>query len=238
MARITEPEIYPAFEGYPSAAFEFLHDLRQNNSREWFTARKQQYENDLVFPTRCLISSLAEQLQDDYPYLEFHPKRSVFRIYRDTRFSSDKSPYKTNIGAQFTASRKIGVEMPGLYVHIEPSAVFVAGGLYMPNSQQLLTLRNAIVRNPNDFASMLNEPSFAQYWKGIEGERLKKAPLGFNATHKMIEYLKQKQWYVSHELNPDAPLSSNFVLEISSLCLAMKPLMNWLVENLETPTTN
>lgn len=229
MAKPLEINVYPAFEGYPPETIQFLRDLKTNNTREWFTAHKNVYEQTVKFPTQCFIQSIGERLQSRFPYLEFHPLRSVFRIHRDTRFSKDKTPYKTNIGAQFTASRKLGVEMPGLYVHIEPDAVFVAGGLYMPTSQQLRAIRNALIQDPDSFFDVLQNREFSQYWSTIEGERLKKAPQGFDPDHRMIEYLKNKQWFVSRELNPFLPLQAQFVDEVTTICIALKPLMDWLV---------
>ena len=129
--------LYPPFTGFPPSGLDFLRRLKKNNNRPWFQARKPFYEENLRLPMQCLIAGLAVRLHDETPEVEFNPKRNIFRIYRDTRFSKNKTPYKTNIAAWFgLRGRKADTEGPGLYVGVGTDEVFAGGGHHVKSGRR------------------------------------------------------------------------------------------------------
>lgn len=226
-----EEEFYPPFKGFPKSGLDFLKRLKRNNTREWFHRHKEEYEENVRFPMQCLIASLREQLREEIPELDFNPKRSIFRIYRDVRFSKNKTPYKTHIAASFELKgKKKSYDTPGLYVHIEPAAIFVGGGMYMPAGEQLKAIRNSIVAQPEEFLAVVESRHFTTQFGGIQGERLQKAPLGFPKDHPLIEYLKHKQWYVGKEWeNERICFSPSFTKTVSVVLRDTMPLVRWLL---------
>src|ERR1700741_1275629 len=140
-------QIFPPFNGFPREGIKFLRQLKKNNNRDWFAEHKQEYEEFVKFPMQSLIASLHEPMLKLAPEFEVNPKRSLFRIYRDTRFSKDKTPYKTHVSAIFHL--KGGwAESAGYYVHIEPGEIYLGGGIYMPSGPQLKKIRSAIAKQP------------------------------------------------------------------------------------------
>ncbi|MDL1893883.1 DUF2461 domain-containing protein [Sphingobacteriales bacterium CHB3] len=226
-----EEEFYPPFEGFPKSGIDFLKRLKKNNSREWFQKHKTEYEENVKFPMQCLIAGLRDRLRDEIPELDFNPKRSIFRIYRDVRFSKNKAPYKTNIAASFELKgKKKTTDTPGLYVGIEPGSVFVGGGMYMPGGEQLKAIRKAIVEHPDEFLAVVEDKRFKRTFGGIMGENLQKAPLGFPKDHPMIEHLKHKQWFVGKEWESESVCyTKKFEKTAAALLLETMPLVRWLI---------
>jgi uncharacterized protein (TIGR02453 family) len=227
-----EEDFYPPFEGFPKAGIDFLKKLKKNNNREWFQKHKEEYEQDVKSPMQCLIATLRDRLRDEIPEMDFNPKRSIFRIYRDVRFSKNKAPYKTNIAASFELrGRKKSTETPGLYVGIEQGSVFVGGGLYMPGGDQLKAIRKSIVVKPDEFLAVVEDKRFTKVFGGIMGEKLQKAPLGFPKDHPMIEHLKHKQWFVGREWsNESISYSKKFAGTVAELLIETMPLVRWLIK--------
>lgn len=226
-----EEEFYPPFEGFPKSGIDFLKRLKKNNSREWFRKHKTEYEENVKFPMQCLIAGLRDRLRDEIPELDFNPKRSIFRIYRDVRFSKNKAPHKTNIAASFELKgKKKTTDTPGLYVGIEPGSVFVGGGMYMPGGEQLKAIRKAIVERPDEFLAVVEDKRFKRTFGGIMGENLQKAPLGFPKDHPMIEHLKHKQWFVGKEWESESVCyTKKFEKTAADLLLETMPLVRWLI---------
>jgi uncharacterized protein (TIGR02453 family) len=226
---LLDDDFYPPFEGFPKEGIEFLNKLKKNNNRTWFQAHKETYEERVKFPMQCLIATLAHKMMDDAPEIEFNPKKSIFRIYRDVRFSKNKAPYKTNIAASFEfRGWKSPVETPGLYVGIEPGEIFIGGGVYMPTGQQIKSIRHAIVTHPEEFLSVVENKRFKKEFGGIEGEKLQKAPLGFPKDHPMIEHLRHKQFYVGKVYDDPACLKPKFADTIATVFRDAMPLVRWL----------
>ncbi|HEY4643755.1 MAG TPA: DUF2461 domain-containing protein, partial [Bacteroidota bacterium] len=146
-----ELDLYPPFEGFPKEGITFLRQLKRNNNRPWFNKHKEEYEASVKLPMQSLIAALKPRLAQIAPEIEADPKRSMFRIYRDTRFSKDKSPYKTHVAAIFHP-RGHWQESAGLYLEIEPAKVGLAGGIYMPESSQLKLIRRAIADRSEAFS--------------------------------------------------------------------------------------
>jgi uncharacterized protein (TIGR02453 family) len=222
-------DLFPPFTGFPRECLAFLRKLKRNNNRPWFQEHRGEYEEYVRFPMQCLIAALAERMVDDAPEIEFNPKKSIFRIYRDTRFSKNKDPYKTNIAASFTFRGKKGpTETPGLYVGIEPGEIFIGGGLYLPAGPQLKKIRNGIATRPEEFLEIVENPRFKRVFGGIEGEKLQRSPLGFGPDHAMIEYLRHKQFYIGRVLEDAACLKRSFAETVSRTFSDCMPLVRWL----------
>jgi uncharacterized protein (TIGR02453 family) len=222
---------YPPFEGFPKEALRFLARLKRNNRRPWFQAHKAEYEEFVRFPMQCLIASLAQQMADVAPDVEFHPKKSIFRIYRDTRFSRNKTPYKTNIAASFTLRGRQGPsESPGLYLGIEPGEIYVGGGLYMPTGAQLKSIRRSIASDPDAWLAVVEDRKFKRAFGGIDGETLQKAPLGYPRDHPMIAHLRHKQFYAGKVLDDSACLTPRFLGSVAGILTEILPLTRWLAK--------
>jgi uncharacterized protein (TIGR02453 family) len=222
---------YPPFEGFPREALSFLRKLKRNNNRAWFQAHRTEYEECVRFPMQTLIADLARDMAGVAPEIEFHPVRSIFRIYRDVRFSTNKAPYKTNIAASFEVRSGAGpTETPGLYVGIEPGEIWVGGGLYMPTAPQLKAIRRSIAEEPEGWLAVVEAPRFRKVFGGIDGEKLSRAPLGYPADHPMIEHLKHKQLYAGVVLDDAACHSPRFLKKVESVFTDLMPLIRWLVK--------
>src|SRR5262249_10844565 len=161
--------------------------------REWFQEHKSIYENSLKRPMENLISALAEDFQKFAPEMIASPKASAYRIYRDTRFSKDKSPYKTHVAAVFPRSGLGKHEGAGFYLHIAPSELLIGGGLYMPLPEELNVVRQKIGSDSVSFFKILRNQKFKKLFQTIGGEQLSRVPRGFAADHPAADYLRHKQ---------------------------------------------
>jgi uncharacterized protein (TIGR02453 family) len=225
-----EDLVFPPFEGFPPEGLKFLKQLRKNNNRPWFLKHKPEYESSVRFPMQCLIAALRERMAGTAPEIEFHPKRSIFRINRDVRFSKNKAPYKTNIAASFDLrGDKSPTETPGLYLGIEPGSIFVGGGLYMPMGDQIKAIRASIADHPAEFLAVIRQRRFKSEFGGIQGEKLSRAPLGYPPDHPMIEHLRHKQFYVGKVLKEQECLSPKFVNTVVTVFKDTLPLVRWLI---------
>ena len=221
---------FPPFTGFPKETLRFLNALKKNNNRPWFQKHKEEYEEVVRFPMKCLIAGLAVKMADAAPEIEFSPKRSIFRIYRDVRFSKNKAPYKTNIAAYFNFRGNKGpTEAPGLYVGIGPGEIYIGGGLYMPWGEQLKSIRRSIAERPAEYLAMVGAQRFKKRFGGIQGEKLSKAPLGYPKDHPMIEHLRHKQFFVGIEPAVSACYSARFLTTVADAFRDTMPLVRWLV---------
>jgi uncharacterized protein (TIGR02453 family) len=200
----------PPFPGFGPEGLRFLRELRKNNDREWMTPeRKRIYADHLQTPMQLLLEELRRRfLEEELPFAP-DPKKGIFRLYRDTRFSKDKTPYKTHIGAAIPISGE-GKEGLGNYIHIEPGNCFYGGGAYFIESAGLHSLRAAIDRDPNELRDILEEldGEFGE----LEGERLKRNPTGYPADHPAIDLLKYKQMWISKTF-PDTLATSRDLVD-------------------------
>ena len=227
-----ELDLYPPFEGFPKEGITFLRQLKRNNNRPWFNKHKEEYEASVKLPMQSLISALKPRLAQIAPEIEADPKRSMFRIYRDTRFSKDKSPYKTHVAAIFHP-RGHWQESAGLYLEIEPANVGLAGGIYMPQSSLLKLLRRAIADRPEEFMGVVKNRKFKKLFGGLEGDKLKRTPQGFPPDHPMSEWLKFKQLYVYLEWPVAKCHRAAFVDDVAKVFDQMLPLVRFLNEAIE-----
>ncbi len=187
-----------------SDTFHFLSQLAENNNREWFHAHKQEHdearENVIAFVSQ-LINGLAKI--DITILTDLDPKDCVMRIYRDIRFSKDKTPYKTNFGIGISPNGK-NFEGPGYYLHIHPEQSFLAGGCWMPEANVLKAIRQEIDYNGSDFHTIIDRSSFKNYFGYLDTEfKLKTTPKGYSMDHPDINYLQLKSFTVSHALKQD-----------------------------------
>ncbi|MHC4471264.1 MAG: DUF2461 domain-containing protein [Planctomycetota bacterium] len=177
--------------------FRFLKDLAANNDRAWFQANKDRYETDVRDPMLGFIVDFAPKLEKIAPQLRADPRPvggSMFRIYRDTRFSKDKSPYKTAASAHFRhATKKKDVHSPGLYLHLEPGRVFAGAGVWRPDGPSVRKIRDAIVAEPKRWKGILAAKAFRDTWK-LAGDSLKNPPRGYDPEHPLVEDLKRKDF--------------------------------------------
>jgi uncharacterized protein (TIGR02453 family) len=183
-----------------SSTLQFLRNLEKNNNREWFNENKtlyQEAQQDVI----SFVEKLIEEMADfDEEMGKLEAKKSVFRIYRDTRFSKDKTPYKTNFGAGLGMGK--GNKISGYYLHIEPGKSFLAGGVYKPEPSVLKTIRQEISAFGDEFKAILEQDEFRNYFRGLSVEdKLKKVPQGFEKDDKMAEYLKLKHFIVTHPVS-------------------------------------
>lgn len=210
-----------------SSTLQFLRNLEKNNNREWFNENKtlyQEAQQDVI----SFVEKLVEEMVDfDEEMGKLEAKKSVFRIYRDTRFSKDKTPYKTNFGAGLGMGK--GNKISGYYLHIEPGKSFLAGGVYKPEPSVLKTIRQEISAFGDEFLEILERDEFRNYFRGLSVEdKLKKVPQGFEKDDKMAEFLKLKHFIVTHPVSDEQLLSENAVKEFTKIFKAMKPLNDFL----------
>ena len=185
------PTSTETFTGFRLEAIQFLADLAANNDRAWFTPRKSDYERLLKGPLEALCVALDERLRARGIPLAADPVRSPFRIYRDVRFSRDKSPYKTNIGASFPWIG-VGDGRPGGYFHLSPGDIFVGGGMWHPEPARLAAFRRLVDGDPGRIHAIVDEPRFVAMFGTLMGERLTRVPRGYAADHPDAELLKLK----------------------------------------------
>lgn len=206
---------------------DFLSELKENNNREWFQEHKTEYQNVLGH-FQGLTEQLIRQLRlvdKDLP--DMNPKDVIFRIYRDVRFSPDKSPYKTHFGAIIAeGGRKL--QYGGYYLHIEPGASIAAGGVYRPPSDILKKIRRDIHENYEEFEEIINNKEFISTFGRLEGEKLVRPPKGFPADSPAMEWLKLKSYTVFHSLTDDEVCAPDFISRVVSVFSRMTPLIHFL----------
>lgn len=235
MKKLTTPldemEFYPPFEGFPKEGIAFLKKLKKNNNRLWFAKHKGEYESFVKLPMQSLIVALQPHFIRLAPDYELHPKRSIFRIYRDTRFSKDKTPYKTHIAAHAVPKGKLkGLEVSGYYMHIEPGMVYAGAGIYMPDGNQLKKIRRAIVNRSDEFLAIVESRRFKKMFGELEmkGERLKRVPPDFDANHPMAEWLRYKHYFVGVEWPESKCYSAKLVDDFVEVFETADPLVKFL----------
>ena len=218
------------FEGFPEKGIRFLRSLKRNNRRVWFQKRKDTYLEDVKAPMEDFILVVADAFRRFAPEMVANPKVSAYRIYRDTRFSKDKSPYKTHVAAVFPRRDLAKHEGAGFYVHVAPDEVFVGGGLYMPDKQGLQAVREHLARNHRQFRSKVGSRRFRSFFNEISGEQLSRVPRGFLADHPAADLLRYKQFLATRQLEPQLATSPAFYPEVIQTFKALLPMIRFLNE--------
>lgn len=215
--------------------FDFLRDLRENNQRDWFQAHKERYEDSVKDPLLVFITDFGPRLEKISKHFNADPRPvggSMFRIYRDVRFSKDKSPYKTAASAHFKHRRAKDVHAPGFYLHLEPGQVFAGAGIWRPAGPAVKAIRQAITSRPDDWRKMLRGKRFAQLG-GLAGDTLKRPPRGFDGEHPLIEDLKRKDFLVDQHFTEADATRADFLDQFTAFCQAAAPLMKFLTSALD-----
>ncbi len=214
------------------AILQFLNELKENNNREWFQANRERYlsgREKVLFLTSIFMNEIRK-FDSDIPIMD--PADCLFRIYRDIRFSPDKSPYKTHFGS-FIARGGFKSQRAGYYLHIQPGESFLSGGVYMPQPEVLKALRYGIFSQPEELAAITEAPGFKRFFSKLEGDKLKKPPKGFPADFPYMEFLKHKSFYVWTQFSDEDIASDTFIEKGVDVFHEIYPLNRYLNEIME-----
>ena len=217
-----------SFKGFPPEGLTFLRRLKRNNNREWFQAHKDVYEEKLKAPMTELVLALGGAMQGFAPEMEAEPQKAIYRIYRDIRFSSDKTPYKTHIAAIFAPRGMSKNTSASLYFHVAPDEVVIAGGIYMPDAAALRALRRHIAAQWEELRDILEKRGFKRLFGGLEGERLSRVPAGFSADHPAADLLRYKQLYVYAGESAEFARTARLFPRLVKVFAAAMPLVRYL----------
>ena len=224
-------------QAQPGAVFTprtlaFLRALERNNRREWFHERKDRYEAEVRTPMVALVERLAGDFADFAPDLVANPRTSMYRPYRDTRFSANKAPIKTNVGAVFPHRLLPKHEGAGFYLEIAPHHVWFGGGMYMPSSALLYQVREHIAAGHERLSKLVGSAAFKRTFGGLGGEQLKRVPRGFAPDHPAAAFLKYRQFLAGHERPAEFATSPGFYRALLAAFRTLAPLVEFLNEPL------
>lgn len=223
-------KVTPEFAGFPAQTARFLSELAESNEREWFKANKHRYEAHVLEPALDFINAMEPRLEKISRHFVAIGKRtggSLMRVYRDTRFSKNKTPYKTNVGIQFRHELGKDVHAPGFYIHIEPNNCFLGTGIWRPDSDALAAIRSYIAENSGSWKRARDARRFVAHFR-LGGDRLKRPPRGYAADHPYIEDLKRKDFIAVSGFPIKAIRSPGFIDEVAARYATAKPLMRFL----------
>ncbi len=223
------------FEGFPRDCIPFLEELARNNNRNWFNDNKQRYESLVREPALMFIEGMADGLKKISPHFTAIAKKSggsLMRIYRDTRFSKDKIPYKTNIGIQFRHELGKNVHAPGFYVHIAADECFIGVGIWHPESDALKAIREFILDNPSSWKDSRQYPPFKKNFE-MAGDSLKRPPRGIPADHELIEDIKRKDFIALKSFDAKKINEKKFIQFVLSSFDQADPFMHYLCDAVE-----
>ena len=227
-----------AFPGFPSAGIEFLQDLKENNDREWFAPRKPIFDAQVKAPMLDLVRAVHTAMMDFAPAYVGDPAKCIFRIYRDTRFSNDKTPYKTHIAAWMKpGAAEKGNSSAGFYFSVSPKVVEIAAGIYAPDAPTLLKLRQRIAEDHEAFRKTFDFPKFQKTAGGLMPERLTRAPKGFDPAHPALDLLRLKHFVVFEELDAAIATTPKLLPEIVKRFEVMVLFVEYLNTVLLPPKT-
>jgi uncharacterized protein (TIGR02453 family) len=219
---------HSGFAGFPPDALRFLRDLAANNKREWFQPRKYEYEAVVRAPMLELVGAVNHALARFAPDYITEPDKAIYRIYRDTRFSPDKTPYKTHIAAVFKRRGLDKHSGAGLYFSVSPAEIEVAGGLYMPGPEQLLAVRRYITAHHEQFKSLISHRGLRRQMGELKGESLSRSPKGFDPEHPAAAFVRMKQWLFWTMLDPALAATDRLYEEIVKRFQLMTPFIEFL----------
>lgn len=217
-----------AFPGFPGEGIHFLRGLARNNKREWFQPRKQIYEEQVKQPMRALVEAVNAALMNFAPEFVTEPEKAIYRIYRDTRFSKDKTPYKTHIAASFHHRGSGGHSDAGFYFSISHKEVAIGGGVYMPQPAELLAIRNHLAERHEEFRRILSARQVRDLFAELQGQQLSRVPKGFACDHPAADLLRFKQFILYKELPLDLATTPELYKEVLKRFGVMTPFLKFL----------
>ena len=216
------------FPGFPDEGTKFLRSLKRNNRREWFQPRKHLYEQHVKAPMLELVAALNTGLNRFAPEYVTDPAKAIFRIYRDTRFSADKTPYKTHVAASFSRRGPDRLKTGGFYFSIAPDQIEIAAGIYHPEPDTMLAIRTHIAETHAELRKLLSQKKTRQLAGELQGGTLTRAPKGFDPAHPAIAWIKMKDWILDVTLEGSLAASPKLYDEILSRFRAMAPVIDYL----------
>jgi len=218
-----------------SSTFEFLKDLTLNNNRDWFTENKPRYHEAHQDVIQFMDALIAEMNKVDNIETE-SGKKSLFRIYRDVRFSKNKSPYKVSLSGVLKRATKW--LRGGYYVHFEPGNIFIAVGFWAPESADLKIIREELAHDAKPLRAILADRDFGSIWGEMEGEQVKTAPKGYSKDHPNIDLLRHKAFVFTKAFSEEEALSEGFLFEIMKAFIGIRPFFDYMSEVLTRHTEN
>ncbi|MFD0861916.1 DUF2461 domain-containing protein [Sungkyunkwania multivorans] len=211
----------------PKRALQFFKELHKNNNREWFEVNKKEFK-EIEKEVKAFYTSLHHALNKH----DEIDRMKMFRIYRDVRFSKDKTPYKTHFGGSF---HRIKPRLRGgYYLHIAPGASFIAAGFWEPHKDDLFRIRKEFEMDDEEIRKIINEKKFKQVWGELKGDEVKTAPKGFNKEHEAIDLIKKKQYIFTKEFSDKEVTGKNFINEVDSAFNAIRPYFDYMSDVLTT----
>ena len=216
------------FAGFPKEGIKFFNELRKNNNREWFSANKQTFEDKVKAPMVELVNAVNAELATFAPNHVTEPGKAIYRIYRDTRFSADKTPYKDHIAANFPRRGLEKHACAGYYFSISSKELEVAGGVYMPGPEELLALRNYIVREHEELRRLTKETKLRSLVGELKGSQLSRPPKGFPCDHPATDLLKYKQLYFYVTLTAENSGTPKLLPDLIKRLRVMQPVVDFL----------
>jgi uncharacterized protein (TIGR02453 family) len=224
-----------SFQGFDESIVRFLGQLKRNNNHSWFQRNKARYEAEVRGPVLEFIRAIAPRIEKISPHIFVSDSKvggSMMRPHRDTRLTSDKQPYKTNVGINFRHERGDDAHAPGFWLHIEPGEFWLAVGMWRPDAQALDKVRQRIAESPDEWLSARDDASFRAAWEVI-GDALKRPPKGYEPDHPMIEDIKRKEFLGLRDLGLKELYRPDLVDRVADSYAASKPFMKFLCNTLE-----
>lgn len=219
----------PAFPGFPAEAMTFFRGLKKNNNREWFQKRKHIYDERVKAPMIELVTAVNAELAKCAPDYIVDPDRAVYRIYRDTRFSKDKTPYKTHIAASFPRRGLQKHAGAGYYFSVAPEELEFAAGVYMPGPDELRAIRNFLADNHEEFQWIVQARSLRKLMGDLRGDSLSRPPKGFLPDHPAAGLIRMKQWlFYTTDTDPSIATTTKLLPAIAERFRAMTPFVEFL----------
>jgi len=209
------------------AELDFLSELEKNNNRDWFTNNKKRFENH-----QKVIKTFFQEINEEFGKQDSIEKMQIHRIYRDIRFSKDKTPYKINFSVSFDRTKPH--LRGGYYLHIQPGGSFVGGGFWEPNAEDLNRIRKEFEMDDEEIRAIIADENFKKYFGELKGEELKTAPKGFDKTHPAIDLIRKKQYLISRSFTDKEVTSENFKTEVLATFKAMRPFFDYMSDVLGT----
>lgn len=217
------------FAGFSPQGIQFLKSLKKNNNREWFQARKETFDQQIKAPMEELVQAVNSHLMDFAPMFVTEPKKAIYRIYRDTRFSNDKTPYKTHVAASLTRAGMEKHISAGYYFSIGAEEMEVAGGIYMPGPDQLRAIREHLLEHHEEFRKIVSNPSLKKLMGGLYGKPMARMPKGFPQDHPAGEFIRARHWiFYDTRLDPKLAVTPKLLGELMKRFRAMTPFLDFL----------